>query len=97
MKAVGVRELKDHLSRYLEEVRLGDEVLITDRGEVIASLGPPTRERRDASLPPGLLELARAGIVTLGDRRPAEALPLFEGTATAGLAAQLLADERGER
>ena len=35
---VGVRELKDHLSRYLAQVREGGEVVVTDRGRPIARL-----------------------------------------------------------
>jgi prevent-host-death family protein len=36
MKTVGVRELKNRLSEYLREVRAGETVLVSDRGEVIA-------------------------------------------------------------
>ncbi len=52
---VGIRELKNHLSRYLERVRDGDEVVVTDRGRAIARVGavrrrtgprPPYRRRR---------------------------------------------------
>lgn len=35
---VGVRELKDHLSRYLGRVRRGEEVVVTERGRPIARL-----------------------------------------------------------
>ncbi|MGH8902079.1 MAG: type II toxin-antitoxin system Phd/YefM family antitoxin [Egibacteraceae bacterium] len=28
---VGIRELRDHLSRYLDRVRDGDELVVTDR------------------------------------------------------------------
>lgn len=31
MKAVGIRELKAHLSRYLRDVQAGEVVLVTDR------------------------------------------------------------------
>jgi antitoxin (DNA-binding transcriptional repressor) of toxin-antitoxin stability system len=40
-KFVGVHEAKTHLSRLLEDVAAGEEVLITRRGEVVATLGPP--------------------------------------------------------
>ena len=36
--SVGVRELKNHLSRYLERVRGGEEIVVTDRGNPIARL-----------------------------------------------------------
>ena len=37
---VGVKELKDHLSRHLGRVRRGERLLITDRGSPIAALSP---------------------------------------------------------
>lgn len=33
---VGVRELRNNLSRYLERVRGGEEVIVTDRGSPVA-------------------------------------------------------------
>ena len=39
-KSVGVHEAKTHLSRLLEDVAAGEEVIITRRGEEIASLVP---------------------------------------------------------
>ena len=41
MKTAGVREVKDRLSEFLRMARSGEEILITDRGEVVARLGPP--------------------------------------------------------
>jgi hypothetical protein len=41
MRAVGIRELKNRLSEYLRMVRRGEDILITDRGEVIAELRQP--------------------------------------------------------
>ncbi|GGI09189.1 type II toxin-antitoxin system Phd/YefM family antitoxin [Egicoccus halophilus] len=40
MAEAGVRELRDHLSRYLERVRAGEELTVTDRGRPIARLVP---------------------------------------------------------
>jgi prevent-host-death family protein len=47
-KSVGVHEAKTHLSRLLEDVAAGEEVVITRRGEVVASLVParPTSARQ---------------------------------------------------
>lgn len=39
-KSVGVHEAKTHLSRLLERVSAGEEVVITRRGEGIARLVP---------------------------------------------------------
>ncbi len=41
MKAVAVQELKNRLSSYLREVRNGEVVLVTDRGQVVAELRQP--------------------------------------------------------
>ena len=41
MKTVGVFEAKAHLSRLLDEVEGGEEVLITRHGREVARLVPP--------------------------------------------------------
>jgi prevent-host-death family protein len=40
---IGVRELKDHLSRYLSAVSAGAEVIVTDHGRPVARLVPVDR------------------------------------------------------
>jgi prevent-host-death family protein len=37
---VGVRELKNNLSRYLARVRAGDQIVVTDHGRPVARLTP---------------------------------------------------------
>lgn len=37
---VGVRELKQHLSEYLERAAAGETIRVTDRGQPKAILGP---------------------------------------------------------
>lgn len=44
-KSVGVHEAKTHLSRLLNEVMAGDEVVITRRGEDVARLVPVRTEK----------------------------------------------------
>jgi prevent-host-death family protein len=39
-KSVGVHEAKTHLSRLLDDVQAGEEVVITRRGEEVAALVP---------------------------------------------------------
>ena len=36
--SVGVRDLKNNLSRYLDRVRSGEEIVVTDRGRPVARL-----------------------------------------------------------
>lgn len=40
---IGVRELRDHLSRHLAEVRSGKSVTVTDHGQPIARIVPIDR------------------------------------------------------
>jgi prevent-host-death family protein len=40
---IGIRELRQHASRYLQLVRSGQRVAITDRGELVAYLVPAGR------------------------------------------------------
>lgn len=40
-----MRELRDHLSQYLELVREGEEVTVTDHGKAVARLVPLDRPR----------------------------------------------------
>lgn len=37
---VGIRELKNGLSKYIDLVRTGEEVIVTDRGRPVARLLP---------------------------------------------------------
>jgi prevent-host-death family protein len=98
MKTVGVRELKNRLSEYLREVRSGESVLVTDRGEVVAELTPPGQGRADSDVPAGLLALAKRGLVTLGAPGAASLYRAFPRRRKRKMtAAQLLDEERGSR
>ncbi len=46
MYSVGIRELKAHLSTYIDYASKGEEVIVTDRGKEVALLVPITPERR---------------------------------------------------
>ncbi len=47
---VGIRELKNNLSRYLERVKAGDLLKITDRGQVVALVIPAAASGEISSL-----------------------------------------------
>lgn len=47
MKSVGIKVLKDNLSKYLLMVREGETILVTDRDEVIAEIQKPVLPYRD--------------------------------------------------
>lgn len=40
LEEVGVRDLRDHLSRWLDEVKAGAELTITERGKPVARIVP---------------------------------------------------------
>jgi prevent-host-death family protein len=42
MRTAGIREVRQNLSALLREVRKGREIVITDRGEPVARLAPPS-------------------------------------------------------
>jgi len=42
---VGIRDLKNNLSRYLAKLVDGDEIVVTDRGRAIAKIIPTGTER----------------------------------------------------
>lgn len=58
MRAVGTAELRQNLSKYLEAVQAGEELVITERGRPVARIIPFV-EGGEAQLQ----ELVRAGIL----------------------------------
>jgi prevent-host-death family protein len=54
---IGVRELRQHASRYLHRVKSGETVEVTERGRLIALLVPPgpARDARERLIAEGRL------------------------------------------
>ena len=72
MERIGVRELRQHASRYLELVKAGETVEVTERGELVALLVPPggSRRTRDRLLASGRLVAAVSPSGRLRSPRP---------------------------
>ncbi len=70
MSTVGVRELKNRLTRYLRRTKQGEEIVVTERGKPIALLMPIKAVKRASSLEARLARLAAQGRLTLPTRRP---------------------------
>jgi prevent-host-death family protein len=71
MHAVGVRELKNRLTRYLALVRGGERIVVTDRGKPVAVLGPVAGANgRKPSTAHRAAALARRGLITLPHGTP---------------------------
>lgn len=87
---VGVRELRQNLSRYLDRVRAGESLVVTERGREVARLIPFSSDgyselalRYDASVPSARLEDAAKRVGAAG--------------APPGATDAFLAETRGER
>jgi prevent-host-death family protein len=64
IKSVGIRELKTHLSKYLRNVKNGGEVIISERGRVVARI-IPANKRSKPPLETILLKLSEEGKIIL--------------------------------
>ena len=65
---VGVRELRDHLSSWLERVKDGEEIVITERGKPIARIRRASGwERLDELIALGVVTPAREPRMSLDD------------------------------
>ena len=84
MIQVGVRELRNNLSRYLERVRGGEEVIVTDRGSAVARVLPVSTERV-------LDRLIAEGVVAPAPEPKRPAGGQIKGT---GTVSDLVADQR---
>ncbi|MBA3737618.1 MAG: type II toxin-antitoxin system prevent-host-death family antitoxin [Actinobacteria bacterium] len=60
-REVGIRELREHLSRFIDEVRAGRELIVTDRGRPVARIVATSGES-------WLDELVASGVVTPPER-----------------------------
>jgi len=94
MASVGIRDLKNKLSRYVRRVAAGERVAVTDRGRVVAELVPPSPGASAGR--PGYDRLVAAGVL----RPPLEqGDPLADLPALAlprGIAAALIDADRGD-
>lgn len=64
MRAIGIKALKDKLSEYVRLASAGETVLISDRDQVVAQLGPPEPGRTRTVGDALLADAVRRGLVT---------------------------------
>ena len=43
MTSIGIRKLKDNLSRYIRRIEAGERIAVTAHGRVVAELVPPAK------------------------------------------------------
>ena len=90
--SVGIRELRQNLSRYLERVKAGEDLIVTERGEEVARLVP------SGSASDPYIALAREFGATIPTGRLEEiAVRLTFPSAPAGTTARFLAEGRSDR
>jgi prevent-host-death family protein len=95
MKIASISQVKNGLSSFVDRVRAGESILVTDRGVVVARLEPAGA----GPGPGGRLErLERAGLVRVGrSAPPVELIRSPAPRAAPGLSvAQMLLDERSD-
>ena len=98
MKAIGVRELKARLSRYLRDVAGGETILVTDRGRVVAQLLAPTGSAApESGLERALRRLGSRVPLTVGEPHDPSAYRSSPVRVTPGTAQALLDEGRAER
>ena len=67
MISAGIKELKNNLSRYLSQVKKGEDILVTERGKPIARI---IRDApKDISLREALSPLVVKGLVKLPSQK----------------------------
>lgn len=95
VKVVGVRELRQNLSRYLERVKDGETLTVTERGHEVARLVPSGPD-----IDPYYVEMAEKYGATIpkGDLLETIAnLPPRSKPAPAGTTDAILAEDRRDR
>ena len=94
MKTAAVSKLKAYLSEYLNQVKAGNEVLITDRGKPVARLVPISRAKAPGE---SLAKMEKQGLIKLGSGRlPKEFWTLPRAEDPQGLVLKALLEEREE-
>jgi len=67
MTKVGIRELKNRLSRYIRLAKQGQTIVVTERGEEAARIVPPAGTQQKAQTVDDILKrLAAEGHLRLG-------------------------------
>ncbi len=92
MKTAAVSELKARLSEYLNRVKSGEEVLITDRGNPVARLLPISRGR---AVRETMATMEKRGLIRLGSGKlPKDFWTMPKGEDSEGLVLRALLEER---
>ena len=92
MKIAAVSKLKAYLSEYLNQVKAGNEVLITDRGKPVARLVPVLRTKTTKE---SIARMEKEGLLKLGSGKlPKDFWSLPRPEDPKGLVLKALLEER---
>jgi prevent-host-death family protein len=69
MERIGIRELRQHASKYLERVERGEAIEVTNRGRLVARILPAAEELS------GLAKLRAEGRIRLATRKISDLPP----------------------
>lgn len=89
---VGVRELKIHLSQYLQQVKAGKTLVITERGKLIGRI-IPVEESLEARLEARLFAMREAGLLAWSGKK-LQAIEPIAPTSGKKTVADLLLEDR---
>jgi len=93
MRTAAISKLKASLSGYIDVVRSGEEVLVTDRGRAVARIVPVPEERGPNAA--RMKKMAAAGILRLGRGKVSKGFWSIRRPADpGGLALRAMRDER---
>lgn len=73
MISAGIKELKNNLSRYLSRVKKGEDILITDRGKIVARI--IQEDPKNISMREALSSLILKGLITLPSQQIDKEIP----------------------
>ncbi len=92
MSVVGIRELKNRLTHYLQLTKKGEEVVVTERGVPIALIQPITKDLPGVSREACLARLSVLGIATLPQKPSLTRLKTVKASGTS--ASTFILEER---
>ncbi len=90
-EAIGIRKLRDELTRHLGRVRRGQRIVVTDRGKPVAVL-MPYRQDREAEQRERLDKVLAGGHVAPAEKPFLINPPLVKGSGK--LASDLISEDR---
>ena len=95
MKKAGIAELKNNLSRYLDQVKNGESILVMDRNHPVAQITPLHKAAGGAVERDGRLSrLERKGLIRRGSGGPARWVTKRRLVKVPGSVLQDVLDER---